>query len=147
MSTPEELREISRRFVETVFNQRDLGYAEGALAADFLEHSPPLPTMGTDKAGALDGFKLFLDASDDLHAEILDLISDGHRVAIRARYTGTDTGGFVPGAPATNGRFDIEGIDVATIGEDGLFHEHYGIADVMTQLQQLGLAPSGPPPA
>ena len=143
MTTPEELKEISRRFIDAVFNQRDLTYADGMLTADFVEHSPPLPTMGRDKAGAMGGFKLFLDASDDLRAEIIEQISDGHRIAIRARYSGTDTGGFLPGVPATNKRFDIEGIDVGTIGDDGKFHEHYGIADVMTQLQQLGLAPSG----
>ena len=103
--------------------------------------------MGSDKAGAIDGFKLFLDSSDDLHAEIIEQVSDGRRVAIRARYSGTDTGGFAPGMEPTGKRFEIEGIDVATLNDEGRFAEHYGIADAMTAMVQLGLAPGGPPPA
>ncbi|MCI0636724.1 MAG: ester cyclase [Actinobacteria bacterium] len=147
MPTLEELKEISRRFIDEVFNKRNLKHAEEMLAEDFVEHSPPLPGMPTDKSGAIQGFKLFLDSSDDLHAEIIEQVSDGRRIAIRARYTGTDTGGFFPGMPATHKRYDFEGIDVATIGDDGKFTEHYGIPDAMKAMGQLGLAPSGPPPA
>ena len=74
-------------------------------------------------------------------------MSDGRRIAIRGRYTGTDTGGFAPGMPATNKPFDIEGIDVATLSDDGRMAEHYGVADVMTGMVQVGLAPGEPPPA
>jgi len=142
MRTPEEAKEISRRFIEEVFNQRNLKHAEEVLAEDFVEHSPPFPGMGNDKAAAMEGFRLFLDSSDDLHVEIVDLISDGGRIAIYGRYAGTDTGGFAPGVPPTGKRFDIEGIDVAVLSDDGRFVEHYGIADVMTAMGQLGLMPA-----
>jgi predicted SnoaL-like aldol condensation-catalyzing enzyme len=141
MRTPEEAKEISRRFIDEVFNQRNLKHAEEMLSEAFVEHSPAPPSMGTDKAAAIEGFRFFVDASDDLRVEILEQVSDGDRVAIRARYAGTDTGGLAPGAPATGKTFDIEGIDVAVLDGDGRFSEHYGIADFMTAMGQLGLMP------
>ena len=75
--------------------------------------------MPTDKTGGIARFKWLLDASDDVRAEILDVVSDGRHVAIRARYVGTDTGGVFPGVPATGRPFDIEGIDIASINHVG----------------------------
>ena len=141
MATPEEAKEIARRFIDEVFNKRNLKHAEEVLSEGFTEHSPPFPGMGNDKASAIEGFRLLLDSSDDLRVEIVDLVSDGGRIAIRGRYSGTDTGGSAPGVPPTGKRFDIEGIDVAVLGDDGSFVEHYGIADVMTAMGQLGLMP------
>ncbi len=139
--TPDELRAISRRFVDEVFNKRNLKHAEEMLAEDFVEHSPPLPDMPGDKSGAIQAIKLLLDSSDDLRVEILDQVSDGRRIAIRGRYTGTDTGGLFPGMPATGRHFDIEGIDVLVANDAGTFVEHYGTTDMKGAMQQLGLAP------
>ena len=46
------------------------------------------------------------------------------------------------GAPATGKSFSVEGIDVVAIDDDGRFTEHYGLFDVPTMLQQLGLMPA-----
>jgi predicted SnoaL-like aldol condensation-catalyzing enzyme len=139
MRTSEEAKEISRIFIDEVFNKRNLKHAEEMLADAFVEHSPPPGVMSNDRVAAMAGFQMFLDSSEDLHVEILEQISDGNRVAIRARYSGTDTGGFMPGVRATGKRFDIEGIDA-----EGHFAEHYGIPDAMTAMGQLGLM-GGPP--
>lgn len=143
MRTPEEAKDVSRRFMDEVFNKRNLKHAEEMLSADFVEHSPLSPEMGSDRTAAMDGFRFLLDSSDDLRADIIEQVSDGRRVAIRARYSGTDTGGFVPGMSPTGKRFDIEGIDVAIFNEDGRFSEHYGIADLMVGMAQLGVGPGG----
>ena len=136
--TPDELKEGGRRFV--VFNQRNLDYAEAALSVNFVEHSPPAG-LPPDKSGAIARLKRFLDASDDLRAETLDVVSDGRHIGIRVRYTGTDTGGLFPGVPPTGRPFDIEGIDIAAVNEDGRVIEHYGIIDMRDAMEQLGLAP------
>lgn len=144
MRTPDEAKEISRAFIDEVFNKRNLKHAEERLADPFVEHSPPPGVMSNDRAAAIAGFQMFLDSSDDLRVEIIEQVSDGNRVAIRARYSGTDTGGFMPGVPPTGKTFDIEGIDVAVLDDEGGFAEHYGIPDAMTAMGQLGLM--GDPP-
>jgi len=109
---------------------------------DFVEHSAPPPAMPTGKTGAIARFKWLLDACDDLRAEIMDIVADGRHVAIRARFVGTDPGGVFPGVPATGRPFDIEGIDIASINDDGKFVEHYGILDMKDTLEQLGITPN-----
>jgi len=145
--TPDELKEFSRRFLDEVFNKRNLNAAETDTADDFVEHSPYPPITGHDKQAAIDSFKRLHDSSDDLHIDVVEMISDGRRIAIRARYSGTDTGGFAPGIPPTGKRFDIEGIDVAEVNDEGKFSMHYGVPDAATAMQQLGLVSSGPPPS
>jgi predicted ester cyclase len=90
-------------------------------------------------------FQAILDATPDLKVEILDLIATGDRVAIRARYSGTDSGtgwGAPMGAPATGKAFTAEGIDVAILDEEGKFREHYGLIDAPGMMVQLGLMPA-----
>src|SRR3990172_9976009 len=108
MATPEEAKEIARRFIDEVFNKRNLKHAEEVLSEGFTEHSPPFPGMGNDKASAIEGFRLLLDSSDDLRVEIVDLVSNGGRIAIRGRYSGTDTGGSAPGGPPPRQRVPTE---------------------------------------
>jgi predicted ester cyclase len=88
---------------------------------------------------------MLLDASNDLRAEILDIVSDGTRVGIRIRYTGTDSGGLFPGTEATGRTFDIEGMDIFVANDAGRFVEHYGILDLRAAMSQLGLVPSATP--
>jgi len=40
---------------------------------------------------------------------------------------------------------DVPLIDIIRFGEDGLAHEHWGVVDMMTMMQQLGVVPDGPP--
>lgn len=138
--TREELKEGCRRFVEEVFNQRNLEYAERVLDVTCVDHSPPAD-LGPDKSGAIARLKRLIDASGDLRAETVDVVSDGRHIGVRVRYTGTDTGGLFPGVPPTGRPFDIEGIDIAVVNEDGRVIEHYGIIDMKDAMEQLGLAP------
>jgi hypothetical protein len=80
--TLDELKEGCRRFVDEVFNKRNLDYAERTLTANFVEHLPPAG-LPPDKSGAIARLKRFVDASDDLRAETLDVVSDGRHVGVR----------------------------------------------------------------
>ncbi len=145
MRTPEQAKEIARTFIDRVMDKHDMGYVDEALAEEFIEHNPFDPSMGNDKKAALITFQTLFDNSPDMKAEIVDLVATGDRVAIRAVYSGTDSGlgwGAPMGAPATGKPFSVEGIDVAILDEDGKFREHYGIFDVMGMLGQLGLLPA-----
>jgi predicted SnoaL-like aldol condensation-catalyzing enzyme len=143
MATPEENKELARRFVNAVFNDHDADYAMDALSDDFVEHQP-MPGMPPDKKGTVEQMRFFLQSSPDIKAEIHDLIASGDRVAIRATYTGTDAGGFLPGMAPTNKRYSMEGMDIVRWGDDGKVLEHWGIVDAMSAMGQLGLLP---PPA
>ena len=145
MRTPEEAKEFPRRFYDEVFNKRNLKYTEGAIAENVVERNPLDPRMGNDKSAAIATIQAILDNTPDLKAEIVDMVATGDKIAIRARFSGTDSGkgwGVPMGAPATGKSFSVEGIDVVAIDDDGRFTEHYGLFDVPTMLQQLGLMPA-----
>ena len=145
MRTPEETREISRRFIDEVFNKRNLKHAEEILSEDFVEHNPIDPSMGTGRDAAIASFQAMLDFTPDLKVEIHELIATSDRVAIHATYSGTDSGGgwgSMMGAPATGKPFSAEGIDVAIVDDEGRFREHYGLFDAPAMMIQLGLMPA-----
>ena len=48
------------------------------------------------------------------------------------------------GMPATGKRVDVQLMDIDRFGDDGLAHEHWGVLDALTMLQQLGAVPEGP---
>jgi predicted ester cyclase len=144
MRTPDEAKEFPRRFYDEVFNKRNLKYTEEAIAENVVERNPLDPSMGNDKSAAIASIQAILDNSPDLNAEILDMVATGDKIAIRARFSGTDSGkgwGAPMGAPATGKSFSVEGIDVVMIDDDGRFIDHYGLFDVPTMMQQLGHMP------
>jgi steroid delta-isomerase-like uncharacterized protein len=140
--TPEELEATARRFFELVYDRRDLTLASELLAEAFVDHLPPPSRLLNGPAGPTAHFQALLDASDDLRVEILDVVTDGQRVGVRARYFGTDTAAIYPGMPARGRRFDVEGIDVFVIDDSGKFAEHIGIVDMRAAMDQLGVSSS-----
>jgi steroid delta-isomerase-like uncharacterized protein len=113
------------------------------LAEDFVEHEEA-PGLPPTKAGTEELFTMFLGAFPDLRFDAEDVVASGDRVVIRARVTGTNKGSFM-GIPATGKSVKIPAIDIMRFGDDGLVHEHWGVMDVMTMMQQLGVIPQGPP--
>lgn len=113
------------------------------MASDFVEHEQ-LPGLEPTKEGVLTFFRLQRAAFPDMRMEVQDIIASGNKVAIRVRYTGTHTGDFM-GMPATGRRIDVQLIDIMGMGDDGLVHQHWGVMDQMTMMQQLGVVPEGTP--
>jgi len=140
MASEEELKQKAREFDRRVFNEHDIAYVKDALADDFIEYSPP-PGTTPDRDGVIATFEQMLRSMHDMRSEILDLVAYGNKVAIRSRLTGTDKGGFMPGAPPTGKEATAEAIDVAEFNDDGRMISHYGIFDMMGVMGQLGLLP------
>jgi steroid delta-isomerase-like uncharacterized protein len=113
------------------------------LADDFVDHEE-LPGLAPTKDGVLAFFKMQLAAFPDARMDVQDIVASGDKVVARVRYTGTNEGPFM-GAPATGKSVDVQLIDIFRFGDDGLAHEHWGVMDQLTMMQQLGLAPAGPP--
>jgi predicted ester cyclase len=76
-----------------------------------------------------------------MHVE--DVIASGDKAVARVRVTGTHKGEFV-GIPATGKSADVNLIDITRFGDDGLAREHWGVADQLSLLQQLGAIPAAP---
>jgi len=116
----------------------------GALLADgFVEHEEA-PGLAPTKEGVLEFFRMYRAAFPDLRMDPEDVLASGEKVVARVRATGTHKGEFM-GMPATGKSFDVQLIDIMRFAEDGLVREHWGVVDMLTMTQQLGVVPEGPP--
>ena len=110
---------------------------------DFVEHEET-PCLAPGKEGVIDFFRMYRAALPDLRMVPDDILASGDKVVIRLRAIGTNEGEFM-GMPATGRSIDKQTIDITRFGDDGLAHEHWGVVDSMTMMQQLGLVPDAPP--
>ena len=131
-----------RRIYEMI-NAGDIDGFGACMADDFVEHEET-PGLAPTKQGVQDFFRMYLAAFPDLRFHVEDVIAGADRVVVRARATGTHTGDFM-GIPATGRSVDVPLIDIIRFGDDGLAHEHWGVFDAMTMMQQLGVVDGGPP--
>jgi len=73
-----------------------------------------------------------------------DLIASGDKVMARVRATGTPRGEFM-GVPPAGKQVEVQLIDIMRFNGAGLVCEHWGVADMLSLMQQLGVVPAGPP--
>jgi steroid delta-isomerase-like uncharacterized protein len=111
------------------------------LADDFVEHQET-PGLPPTKAGVLDLFRGFRAAFPDLHMDAVDVLASGDRTVARVTVSGTQTGDFM-GIPASGRHAQIDLIDIMRFDDAGLACEHWGVADMLSLLQQLGVVPVG----
>ena len=132
----------ARRLYE-LLNAGDVdGFGE-LLADDFVEHEE-LPGLAPSRDGVKTFFRMQIAAFPDLRLAVEDVVADGPKVVARVRYTGTQDGDF-QGMPASGKAVDIQLIDIFAFADDGRVREHWGVLDLMTMMQQLGLVPAGAP--
>ena len=126
-----------------LLNSGDIdGFGE-ALADEFVEHEET-PGLAPTKDGVLEFFRMQLAGFPDLRMEPQDVLVCDDKVVIRSKITGTHQGELM-GIPATGRSVDVQVIDIVQFRDDGLAHEHWGVIDSMTMMQQLGVVPDGPP--
>lgn len=126
-----------------LLNAHDVDGFGALLADEFVEHEE-LPGLEPGKEGVLTFFRMYIAAFPDLRMEPQDVLSSGDKVVARVRATGTHQGEFL-GIPATGRSVDVQLIDIIRFGDDGLAHEHWGVFDTMTMMQQLGVVPTDAP--
>ncbi len=85
-------------------------------------------------------YEMLFAGFPDIRLEPLDVISEGDKVAVRFRATGTHRGEF-QGMPATGRSFSVEGITILRYQKDKVVERH-NIFDFLSMLQQLGLVPA-----
>ena len=112
------------------------------LAEDFVEHQEA-PGLPPTKAGVLDLFRGYRSAFPDMHMDAVDVLAVGDRTVARVTVSGTQTGDFM-GIPASGRHAEVDLIDIMRFDDSGLVCEHWGVADTLSLLQQLGAIPQGP---
>jgi steroid delta-isomerase-like uncharacterized protein len=122
-------------------NAGDLEGFGRLLAGDFIEYEVT-PGLAPTKDGVLAFFAMQRAAFPDMNMHVEDVVADGGKVVARVRYTGTHHGEFM-GMPATGKSVDVNLIDIFTVGDDGLVHEHWGVMDALAMMQQIGAVPAG----
>ncbi len=126
-----------------LFNAGDIEGFSDSLAEDFVDHEP-VPGIPPTKAGTKELLTGMRAGFPDMHFDVEDILADGDKVVARLHVTGTQTGSFM-GTPATGRRIDVAAIDIVRFADDGLAHEQWGVMDVMSIMQQLGVVPEGMP--
>jgi hypothetical protein len=95
-----------------------------------------VPRFVRERTGQLSG------ASDDLRAEVLDVVSDGRPSRDPGPVHRDRSGGIVPGVGPTGRPFDIEGMHIVLVDDRHALFEDYAILDMKAAMEQLGLVPS-----
>ena len=115
------------------------GFGE-LLAESFVEHqgAPDLPPT---KSGTLDFFRILLTAFPDMHMDVDDLIAGHDKTVARVTARATHQGEFM-GVPATGSSVELALIDIMRFDDAGLVCEHWGVADMLGLMQQLGVVPA-----
>ena len=132
--------------MRTIYDRINAGDIDGfgALMADgFVEHEEQ-PGLAPTKHGVMELFRMLRAAFPDMRMHVEDLIVSGAKAVARLRVTGTHKGDFF-GVPATGKRVEIQVIDIMKFDDAGLACEHWGLTDMLSMMQQLGVVPTDPP--
>lgn len=133
MST-EQKKAIVLRYYEE-FDNGNLDKVEDMLAPNFVAHIPGTP--GTLNRESFKQFGLmFRSAFPDIRHSFEDIIVEGDKVMTRGIFAATHKG-KLQGFPPTRKRITVSFIHIDYI-VDGQIAEHWGEADMMGMLQQLG---------
>lgn len=129
--------QVFRILIEDGFSKGDVTVFDVHSSPDFVEHQygffPP-NAKGVKKAIAS-----LHHAFPDFTLTVEDLVSDGDKVWGRMKGQGTHLKQFGP-MPPTGKKFEITVIDIMRF-KDGKLIEHWGVADKLALMEQLGMKP------
>ena len=135
--------EDNKALVRRWFAEADRGndnIIDELCAPDYVDHSPPLPGMGSGNAAVRQANAALREAFPDTVHIIEDQIAEGDMVVTRLRGRATFTGEIL-GIPANGKVVEITGISIHRL-VDGKLVEHWANADLLGFMQQLGALPT-----
>jgi steroid delta-isomerase-like uncharacterized protein len=132
MSTVESNKEVVRRHIEEAINGRRPELWAELMDDEFLLHHP---LVKPGRAAYEAAIQLLWGAFPDLQVELLDLIGEGDRVAIRYIERGTHQGDLM-GMPPTGRTYSKHGMTVYRLA-DGRLAEAWLQEDDAGYQQQL----------
>ena len=133
----EQNKQVFRRLIEEGFSKGNLEVLNDVFAANFVEHQEGfVPPNAEGVKGAIVSLRV---AAPDLKLTIEEIIASEDKTWARITGRGTHRGLFM-GRPATGRSFSITVIDICR-SENGKIVEHWGVADRLSMMAQLGLVP------
>jgi len=133
----EQNKQVFRRLIEEGFSLGNLEVLNDVFASNFVEHQDGfVPPNVEGVKGAIVSLRT---AAPDLKLTIEEIIASGEKTWARITARGTHRGPFM-GRPATGRSFAITVIDICRF-ENGQVVEHWGVADRLSMMAQLGLLP------
>jgi len=133
------------RLYDEVMNGHRVDAADDLITPDRPDHDPNLPPeFAEDREGFKRLFRMFIAAFPDLSFQTEHIVAEGDLVATHNVMRGTHQGAFM-GVSATGRSFVVNASDVCRFTDEGLIAEHWGVFDMGSLMQQLGVAPSAPP--
>jgi predicted ester cyclase len=135
MSTDDN-KALVQRFFEEVINQKNLAALDQFVSPNAVNHTVPsgLPQ------GPNQFLSMHLNAFPDVKATVEDLLADGDKVVALVSYHATHQGAFRSISP-TGKPITLMGINIFRI-VNGKMVEHWGLADRLSALRQLGVVPT-----
>jgi steroid delta-isomerase-like uncharacterized protein len=128
---------IVRRFVDEVFVAGRLDAVDELVTPDFVPHS--WPGTGPGPVELKRAMTRVFAGLSDVSMAIEDVIAEGDRVVVRLTAHAVHTGEFM-GMPASGKAYTIPEIHVFRVS-DGKIAEHWGQADLLGMMRQLGAMP------
>jgi len=132
-----DTRDLIRRYVEDVWNRGDLAALEALTVPAFAYRLGGQPAR--DREALAQFIRGTHVAFPDWRVEILDLIVEDNRAAVRWSGQVTHLGPF-RGVPPTGRRITVSGINVYEVSE-GRIAVEWEQTDSLGMLQQLGVLP------
>lgn len=136
-----DLKALTRRLYEEAMNQGNLDLIDELVHDDFVEHEELPPGVPQGKEAPRVMFSMMRSAFPDFRVDVEDMLSEGSKVVIRARFSGTHEGTEFMGIPPTGNRIDIPVIDILEFEGDKVI-SHWGVMDNAVMMQQLGVGES-----
>ena len=141
--TTEECREVARRFIEELWNERRLDLADELVAPDCVTHQlrSGAEDVGAPRTPALLKRHVadWLAAFPDLRFTVEQMIAEGDMVATRCHMRGTHTGAWLGVAPT--GRDVSVRMMIVQRMAGGRIVEDWVLVESLGLFQQLGLVP------
>ncbi|HVM96322.1 MAG TPA: ester cyclase [Candidatus Acidoferrales bacterium] len=131
---------IVRRLFDEVWNCGSVDKIEELYSPDFAADYRPYAPLRRGHDAIRDMVQRAWATFPDYHEELLDMVAEGDKVAVRLRITGTQKGQWGP-IPPTGTKLDFEEMLILRIA-DGKVVEQRGLVDNLNALRQLGLVPT-----
>ena len=139
MST-EDNKALMRRFLEEVFNKKNLAAIEEFISPNHIDHSAGAVGSPVGPEGSRQLIGMMLTAFPDMHVTVEDMIAEGNKVVVRFTERGTQQGAF-GSIPPTGKHITVTGIVIARFAH-GKEVEEWANGDDLGLLQQLGVVPA-----